>query len=286
MQKINLTSILIIPILICGLNNLLFSQNVATTLTQYSQKDKGEIGKERFSFSMTNGIITIIDLDYNKSDIYKPLKVNSSGFDEKGYYFDTYSSDILDDPAGWARERKKPRFYKFLYDKKNGNVLSVLEVKYEDNDSKSRKTFFTEQGNLVLNNAKKENNLSSNSSSFDLGNILLNATSLAQITTKIILSFTKDGEKKYSTDMSSYSFNYKNESKTSVIITYSTSNDEVTKLFFLMPKEEAVQVGKKSFITNFTQKRVDGNAVWINTKTGLNYEARYNGEVGIIVVSQ
>ncbi len=284
MPKFKATSPLIILFFICGLQNLSFAQNVSTTRTQYSQKGNGGVGKENFSFSMSKGIITITDLDYNRSETYGPLKFNESGFDEKGYYYDSYNSDILKDPAGWARARKKPRLYKFVYESKNGNLLAVIEVKVEQDDSKTRKIYFTEQGNTLLNSPKKVNSLSQSSSSFDLVNILLSATSLSHITTKIVADFTKSGEKKYSTDMSYYSFDYKNDSKTTVIISYSTANDEVTQLFFLMPKEEAVQVGKKSFISNFKQKQVDGNVVWVNANTGLTYEAGYDGEVGIIVV--
>jgi len=284
MLKTKLTATLIIFFCICGLQNLSFGQNVSTTRTQYSQKGNGGVGKENFSFSMSNGIITITDLDYNRSEKYEPLKFSESGFDEKGYYFDSYDSDILKDPAGWSSARKKPRLYKFVYESKNGNLLAVIEVKVEQDNSKTRKIYFTEQGNTLLNSPKKVSNLSQNSSSFDLATILLSATSLSHLTTKIVAAFTRSGVKNYSTDMSYYSFDYKNDSNTTAIISYSTANDEVTQLFFLMPKEEAVQVGKKSFISNFKQKQVDGNAVWVNSNTGLIYEAGYDGEVGIIVV--
>lgn len=269
---------------ICGMQNISSAQNLSTTRTYYSKSGKGSIGKENFSFSMSNGNITITDLDYNRSETYGPLKFKESGFDENGYYYDTYNSDILKDPAGWIRSRKKPRLYKLLYESKNGDLLAVMEAKVEQDNSTTSKIYYTEKGNSLLSAKQKSNTISQNNSSFDLTNILLNATSLSQIATKVLAAFTKDTEKKYSTDMSYYSFNFKNNSTTTVIVSYATANDEVNRIFFLLPKHEAVQVEKESFISRFKQKFENGNAVWVNDDTGLTYEAGYDGEVGIIVV--
>jgi len=283
MPKFKATSTLIILFCFFGLQNLSFAQNVSTTKTLYSRVESGSIGKESFSFSMSNYNLTITDLDYNRSENYGPVKLNGSGFDGDLYY-ELYNPNVEADPANWRKWNNNMRSYKFIYDKKGGNPIIIVEVKLRSNNSKTIKTYYTEKGYLILNTSKKDNSQNRGSSNFDISNILLNASSLSQITSKVVASFVRDGTKKYSNDMSYYSFNYKNESSTTVVISYKTSNDEVSQLFFLMPKEEAVEVGKNSFITNFKQKQVDGNAVWLNTNTGLTYEAGYDGEVGIIVV--
>ncbi|MFT3902949.1 MAG: hypothetical protein QM727_07230 [Niabella sp.] len=283
MLKFKKTVTLIILFCICGLQNLSFSQNVSTTKTLYSRVESGSVGKESFSFSMSNFNLIITDLGYNRSENYGPVKLNGSGFDGDLYY-ELYNPNLDADPANWRKWNNNIRSYKFIYDKKGGNPIIIVEVKLMPNNAKTIKTYYTEQGYLLLSSPKKDNSQNRTSSNFDISNILLNASSLSQITSKVITSFVRDGAKKYSNDMSYYSFNYKNESLTTVIIAYKTSNDEVLQIFFLMPKEEAVEVGRKSFISNFKEKQVDGNAVWVNVNTGLTYEAGYDGEVGIIVV--
>ena len=86
-----------------------FAQNVSTVTTQYSKTGNGGIGKENYSFSILNGVITITDLDKHGSDSHDPLKLDASGFDERGWYYEKYVSDIRKDPARWIRERKKSR---------------------------------------------------------------------------------------------------------------------------------------------------------------------------------
>jgi hypothetical protein len=282
------SSLLVSSIFLFGITT--FGQNVLTVITQYSKTGNGGIGKESYSFNISEGTITITDLDNNSSENYDPLKFEKSGFDEKGWYYETYNSDILKDPARWATQRKKPRVYNFYFDKKNGNPLLIIEAKMDESNNPKRKIFYTEKGYLLVNEEAKDKsqtkNTSTNSdlSSFNLATVLLNANSLSHITTKVITAFKTDGEKNYNNDMSYYSFTYKNASDTRAIISYKTSNDEVIQMLFLLPKEQAVEVGKKSFM-NFKQKQgSDANAIWVNNTTNLTYEAGYKGEVGIIVV--
>lgn len=260
-----------------------FGQDISTSVTQYSQTNNGEVGKESFSFSMTNGTITITDLDYNRSETYEPLKYSENGFDEKGFYYESYNPDILKDPAGWARARKKPRVYKFIYETKNGNLLAVIEVKVEQDNSKTKKIYFTEKGNDLLNASKSETKQSNNESSFDIASVLMNANSLTDISSQIKSSFSGGTEKKYSEDMASYTYEYKNGDRYA-IVSYNTTNDNINQVFFLLEKASSVEIAKSSFMSRFTPKKVNGITVWFNSRTGLSYEAGSDGEVGILVI--
>ncbi|MEO6134493.1 MAG: hypothetical protein ABIP35_05035 [Ginsengibacter sp.] len=120
--------------------------------------NNGIIGKENYSFSISNGTIRITDIDYKRSENYGPLKYGTNGFDENGLYYDSYMSDISKDSEAWINGEKHPRTYKFFYDEKNGNILIITEVKIDESGKPKAKIFYTSQGFLFIEALKKKNN--------------------------------------------------------------------------------------------------------------------------------
>jgi len=280
MRKIIITTTLTILVYLTGFINVSYGQYF-NAKTQYSKTNDGNIGQENYSFSFNNGTITITDLDYNRTENYEPVKLRESGFEKNSLYYETYAPDIAKDPVNWQKFNNNIREYKFEFDRKNGNLIIVIELKGTANNM-TTKIFYTEQGYILLNAAK--NNIQNQSSkTFDLADILINASSLYQIINQIKNVYTTDGQKHFSNDMSSYSSVY-NNGDNRAIISYKNLNDVLFQITFLMPKEEAIQIGKASFISNFTQKVIDGDTIWTNLKTGLIYDVRQDGDVGIIVV--
>lgn len=150
MKKMKRIKALILLSFLLGLHSISFGQYIQTTKTQYSQTNDDGVGQENFSFSMSVGILTITDLDYSRQETYGPLKFESSGFN-KGYYYEGYISDIASDPLRYRYN--KPRVYKFFYDKKNGTIIAIIEGKIRQDNSMTRKMYYTELGNRLLNGA-------------------------------------------------------------------------------------------------------------------------------------
>lgn len=55
-------------------SKICFGQDIPTTNTHFSRIETGSIGKENFSFSLSNLNLTITDVDNNRTEIYGPLK--------------------------------------------------------------------------------------------------------------------------------------------------------------------------------------------------------------------
>ncbi|HEY5326503.1 MAG TPA: hypothetical protein VIJ27_05850 [Mucilaginibacter sp.] len=279
MRKIVSVLTLTILVYLTGFTNSSFGQYFNTT-TKYSKTNDGNIGQENYSFTFNNGTITITDLDYNRTENYEPVKLSESGFDENSYYYETYVPDIEKDPVNWRKFDNNIRNYKFIFDRKNGNLIIVIELKAKANNVRTTKIFYTQQGYTLT--TTKSSSQNQNSSTFDLADILLNSPSLYEITNRIKGVYSTDGQKHFG-DMATYSYQYRNGNNRAVI-SYKNLNDVLFQITFLMPKEEAIQISKASFISNFTQKVIDGNTIWTSLKTGLIYDVRENGDIGIIVV--
>jgi hypothetical protein len=151
MKKIIAIQSLIPIFLLCGLFFTGYAQSISVFSTQYTKTNDEDVGKENFTFSMSNSYITITDLDYNKSENYGPLKFESSGF-SGGYYYEGYVTDIAKDPLRFRREMA--RVYKFYFEKKNGTIIAIIEGKLRPDNSYMMKTFYTELGNKLLNGNK------------------------------------------------------------------------------------------------------------------------------------
>jgi hypothetical protein len=150
MQQMKTTKQIKVLILLCcllGLQFIGFAQDIQVTNTQYSRTNDEEVGKENFSFSLSNGTLTITDLDNRTRETYGPLKYEGSGF-ESGCYYVGYISDIQQNPLRYRYE--KPRAYKFYYDKKNGTILAILEGKTRQDNAQIIKIYYTELGHKSL----------------------------------------------------------------------------------------------------------------------------------------
>ena len=122
---------------------LCFGQDLVLTKTEYSKTGDGNLGKENFTFSLSNNILTITDLDFKRTETYGPLKLNTSGFEGESYY-QVYLPDMN---ANFELVRifiNDNRAYKFYFDKKGGNLLSIVETKTDVR--KVTKTYYTEKG--------------------------------------------------------------------------------------------------------------------------------------------
>lgn len=140
-------------ILLCclfGLHTISYGQDLNLINTQYSKTNDEEVGLENYSFSMSDGILTITDLDYSRRETYGPLKYEGNGF-EGGCYYVGFTSDIQQDPMRYRTE--KPRAYKFYYNKKNGSLIAILEGKIRQDNAQIIKIYYTELGYKLLNSS-------------------------------------------------------------------------------------------------------------------------------------
>lgn len=131
-----------ITILLClvVLPHISFGQNIPITNTSSSKTNDQEVRSENYSFSMTNWMLSITNLDRGTKETYGPLRYESDG-NEGGYYYQGYLSDIYKDPLRYRRE--KPRAYKFYYDK-NGFIIAILEGKIRQDNVEIIKIYYTE----------------------------------------------------------------------------------------------------------------------------------------------
>lgn len=130
--------------------NIVHGQYIPETKTQFSRTNGQGIESENYSFSMSKGILKIVNLDNGLYENYGPLTHHDDGYD-KGSYYEGYMSDIRQNPLRYRNE--KPRAYKFYYDK-TGNIIAILEGKIRQDNSQIIKIYYTKIGNRLLNEEK------------------------------------------------------------------------------------------------------------------------------------
>lgn len=130
------------------IGTLSYSQSFSNVKTEYSRIEEGTIGRESFTFSLSNSEIKIIDNDYNTVEKYGPLIQYKSGY-EDGFYFVAFKFDIEavnEMPAlhsYYAAMKKKA--YSFVSKTKGGEILYVKEFEIR-NGKVYTKTFYTTEG--------------------------------------------------------------------------------------------------------------------------------------------
>ena len=133
----------IICILFLSLGINAYSQYIPSTTTEFSKPENGSIGNEKFTFSLYNSFITIVDNYYNTSKKYGPIFLDETGYDKYGYYSEFYKPDIKSDPFGFT-SGKALIAYVFTYTSKGGNILFISEAKI-NSQQVSRKNFYTNE---------------------------------------------------------------------------------------------------------------------------------------------
>ena len=267
-----------ICILFLSLGINAYSQYIPSTTTEYSKPENGSIGSEKFTFSLYNSFITIVDNYYNTSKKYGPLYLDETGYDKDGFYFEFYKPDIKSDPLGFTGG-KALIAYKFIYTSKGGGILYISEAKIISKQV-SIKTFYTKEGYNKVNSNQSSSNSELKETNFDVSDVVMNSTTLSQIMAKINFSFEQSGEKTKSDDGRFVTVRYKNSSLITPLVTY-TVQGNVKQIMFLMPLSNSNSIGQ-DLIRKFGTKFVDGTEVV--QRGNITYDIRSKDEIGMIVI--
>ncbi len=262
-------------LLLCLLFNCIaiYSQNVEFVKTSYSKIEGGEMGKENFTFSLSNGTISINDLDYNTSEKYLYLELKNSGYDDEGHYF-LYYSPAKSPSYSAYRSINGLKAYKFYFDKKGGELLIIMELKKKGNSDPKVKRYFTEKG---YNSVSENNILETN---FDIRGLITESKTLNDLMNRINFSFEQQGDKKTSDDGQFATVKYDNGGTVFPIVTY-TKTGTVQQIIFLIPKTESDNIVKE-LISKYGTKEINGEELII--RDSLTYDYRVDEEIGILVI--
>ena len=269
----------IICILFLSLGINAYSQYIPSTTTEFSKSENGSIGKEKFTFSLYNSFITIVDNYYNTSKKYGPLYLYETGYDKYGFYFEFYKPDIKSDPFGFTGG-KALIAYRFIYTSKGGNILFISEVKSISNQV-SIKTFYTKEGYNKVNSNQSSSNSELKETNFDISDVIMNSTTLSQIMAKISFSFEQSGEKKRSVDGAFDIVTYTNSSLIQALVKY-TSQGNVAEIVFVMPKTFSDSIDNE-LIRKYGTKFINGEEVI--QRGDLTYAIKSDENIGIIVIN-
>lgn len=269
----------IICILFLSLGINAYSQYIPSTTTVFSKSENGSIGNEKFTFSLYNSFITIVDNYYNTSKKYGPLFLEETGYDKYGYYFEFYKPDIKSDPFGFTGG-KALIAYRFIYTSKGGNILYIAELEIIG-EQVSAKIFYTKEGYNKENSNQSSNNSELKETNFDISDVIMNSTTLSQIMAKISFSFEQSGEKERSVDGAFVIIEYKNNSLIQALVRY-TLQGNVAEIIFVMPKNISDPIGNE-LIRKYGTKIINGEEVI--QRGYLTYDIRSDGEdIGIFVI--
>ena len=269
----------IICILFLSLGINAYSQYIPSTTTEFSKSENGSIGKEKFTFSLYNSFITIVDNYYNTSKKYGPLYLYETGYDKYGFYFEFYKPDIISDPFS-CTGGKALIVYKFIYTSKGGNILFISEVKSISNQV-SIKTFYTKEGYNKVNSNQSSSNSELKETNFDISDVIMNSTTLSQIMAKISFSFEQSGEKERSDDGAFVFVAYESNNFISPLVKY-TSQGNVAEIIFFMPKDISDTIGNE-LIRKYGTKFINGEEVI--QRGDLTYAIKSDENIGIIVIN-
>ena len=269
----------IICILFLSLGINAYSQYIPSTTTEFSKPENGSIGNEKFTFSLYNSFITIVDNYYNTSKKYGPLYLYEKGYDKYGFYFEFYKPDIKSDPFSFTGG-KALIVYKFIYTSKGGNILFISEVKSISNQV-SIKTFYTKEGYNKVNSNQSSSNSELKETNFDISDVIMNSTTLSQIMAKISFSFEQSGEKERSDDGAFVFVAYESNNFISPIVKY-TSKGNVAEIIFFMPKDISDTIGNE-LIRKYGTKFINGEEVI--QRGDLTYAIKSDENIGIIVIN-
>lgn len=269
----------IICILFLSLGINAYSQYIPSTTTEFSKSENGSIGKEKFTFSLYNSFITIVDNYYNTSKKYGPLFLDETGYDKYGYYFEFYKPDIKSDPFGFT-SGKALIAYVFTYTSKGGNILFISEAKI-NSQQVSRKIFYTNEGYNKLISNHSSSNSELKETNFDISDVIMNSTTLSQIMAKISFSFEQSGEKERSDDGAFVFVAYESNNFISPIVKY-TSKGNVAEIIFFMPKDISDTIGNE-LIRKYGTKFINGEEVI--QRGDLTYAIKSDENIGIIVIN-
>ncbi|MFH6965288.1 hypothetical protein ACHRVK_22150 [Flavobacterium plurextorum] len=269
----------IICILFLSLGINAYSQYIPSTTTEFSKSENGSIGKEKFTFSLYNSFITIVDNYYNTSKKYGPIFLDETSYDKYGYYSEFYKPDIKSDPFGFT-SGKALIAYVFTYTSKGGNILFILEAKI-NSQQVSRKNFYTNEGYNKLISNHSSSNSELKETNFDISDVIMNSTTLSQIMAKISFSFEQSGEKKRSVDGAFDIVTYTNSSLIQALVKY-TSQGNVAEIVFVMPKTFSDSIDNE-LIRKYGTKFINGEEVI--QRGDLTYAIKSDENIGIIVIN-
>lgn len=271
MKKLILFSILFLTF------GITYSQTVSSVRTEYTQVEKGVIGRESFTFSLYNSYIHITDNDYNRKTQYGPLYLDDYGYKE-GYYYDFYKPDVRSNPLSFTGG-KDLKAYRFIYKSKGGVLYRVDEMLIR-NKQVSVKTFYTSEGYKDATKSTSEN--FEVRADFDIRDMIINSNSLTELMGRINFSFEQTGDKKMSNDEQFVTVRYDNESNVTPLVVYNRTG-QVKQIIFLVPQKDAENVIKE-LIIKYDTRMVDGQEVIV--KDNLIYDYDENDGVGIIIIKQ
>jgi hypothetical protein len=262
-------------LLICLLFNsiAIYSQNIEFVKTSYSKIEGGEMRKENFTFSLSNGTISIDDLGYNVSEKYHYLILKNSGYDDEGHYFLYYSPAKSPSYSAYRRTNGL-KAYKFYFDKKGGELLIIMELKKKGNSDPKVKRYFTKEGYKSVS----ENNILE--TNFDIKGLITESKTLNDLMNRINFSFEQQGDKKKSDDGQFVTVKYDNGGTVFPIVTY-TKTGTVHQIIFLIPKTESDNIFKE-LISEYGTKEINGEE--LVKRDNLTYNYRADGDVGILVI--
>ena len=269
----------IICILFLSLGINAYSQYIPSTTTEFSKSENGSIGKEKFTFSLYNSFITIVDNYYNTSKKYGPIFLDETGYDKYGYYSEFYKPDIKSDPFGFT-SGKALIAYVFTYTSKGGNILFISEAKI-NSQQVSRKNFYTNEGYNKLISNHSSSNSELKETNFDISDVIMNSTTLSQIMAKINFSFEQFGEKERSDDGAFVFVAYESNNFISPLVKY-TSQGNVAEIIFFMPKDISDTIGNE-LIRKYGTKFINGEEVI--QRGDLTYAIKSDENIGIIVIN-
>ncbi|SCZ00524.1 hypothetical protein [Flavobacterium caeni] len=128
-----------------------FCQNDFTEKTSFKQKPNGELAAENFSFSYSNGKLTVTDMDLNIIKNHAVEFYNSSYSRDGNFYLVAYMSDL----KKFDQVDSKKNFlgiFTFFYDKKGGALLKIkIDSILDDKTNRpANDVFYTEKGKEVI----------------------------------------------------------------------------------------------------------------------------------------
>jgi hypothetical protein len=133
----------IILLLLFSNSFLLNAQNYETI---YSKAvNSTNCGKETFSFDFRNEILVKTDKYYNSQEKV-PSKIESTGFNNSGYFYEHWNYGFYLDKYGITDYNQViKKSYRLVFDGKGGELLYIWES-YPNNNTDNDKLYFTQKG--------------------------------------------------------------------------------------------------------------------------------------------
>jgi len=133
----------IILFLLFSSSFLLNAQNYETI---YSKAvNSSNCGKETFSFDFRNEILVKTDKYYNSQEKI-PAKIESTGFNNSGYFYEHWSYGFYLNKYGITEYNQViKKSYRLVFDGKGGELLYIWES-YPNNNTGNDKLYFTQKG--------------------------------------------------------------------------------------------------------------------------------------------